>query len=142
MDDTSKSILLQVAFKGAIDLNEPTSTKVQSFYELLLDLHEKNDINPKPRGGGGFKGGGSSKPAAPKPSGEIFTYQNILVEDFRDLKKDGTVKANYPDFKTVNGDVIEGITTDRGAAWLSDQNNEPNENVKPLVEAADTKVFG
>lgn len=138
MDDTSKSILLQVAFKGAVDLNEPTSTKVQSFYELLLDLHEKNGIDPKARTG---SFGGGKKPAAPKPAGEIFTYQNILVEDFRALKTNGTVKANYPDFKTVNGDVIEGITTDRGAAWLSDQNNEPNENVKPLVEAADTKVF-
>lgn len=137
MDDRTKSILLQVAFYGVSYTNpQPTAEQVNNNFNLLIELHEKHGINPESKGSGGFK-----KPAAPKPSGEIFTFQNILVEDFRTLKTNGTVKANYPDFKTVNGDVIEGITTDRGAAWLSDQNNEPNENVKPLVEAADTKVF-
>lgn len=135
MNGKTKSILLQVAFYGAAGqsggvVDEAT---VASNFETLLALHERFGINPDEGRG---SGGGSTK-----PNGEVFTYNNILVEDFRATKKIQNLKPNFPDFKTVNGDVIEGITNPRGAAWLTDQEGNPNEDITPLVAAANEKVF-
>ncbi len=145
----SRSILLQVAFKEAATSGADVSevrTLTASFYNMLIDLHAELNIDPED---GAFKskGGGNSGwnkgPSAPAPQGETFMFNGILVEDFRTAKAapGSTVKANYPDFKTATGDEIAGITNPKGAAWLYLQDGSPNENVKELVTAADTKVF-
>jgi hypothetical protein len=150
----SRSILLQVAFKeAAADRRaQPDSLDVKAqtagYFQLLVDLHGELNIDPDDgnarRSGGG--GGGSRPttiPSAPAPTGETFIFKGHLIEDFRAAKAapGSTVNPKYPDFKTVNGQPIEGVTTPQGAAWLDAQDGAPNEAVSELVTAADQKII-
>lgn len=146
-----RSIILQVAFKQAA-IDETISGEVDTiklrtveFYTMLLDLHDELNIDPED---GAFKstrlgGGGPTTSTSPPVQGETFIFDSVLVEDFRAAKAvvGSTVKPNYPDFKTVNGQPIEGVTNPRGAAWLHTQDGAANEAVGELVEAADGKIF-
>ncbi len=142
MDNKSKSILLQVAFKAAVEANVPTEEQVITFYEMLLNLHDRFGItleDNRPRTGGGNRGATRGTPITPK--GETFLFGDFLVEDFRAAKADPAlgIKANYPDFKTTNGQEIPGVTTPSGAAWMYDQDGGVNEKVKELVDAANSR---
>lgn len=146
MTGITKSILLQVAFKGAVEMGVVNAEQVLSNYELLTSLHDKLGIDPDEGRTNSNSGGAARRRSGggkPQPQGETFIFNGVLVEDFRKAKADPSlgIKPNYPDFKTAKGEVIEGITTDRGAAWLYDQDGNANDAVAPLVEAADQKVF-
>lgn len=139
----TRSILLQVAFKGAVEAGSPDRETVTNLYNLLISLHEELGIDPSegaPRGGTGSRNSGTG---AVSPEGETFMFNGLLIEDFRAAKSapGSTVKPNYPDFKTVNGQPIDGVTTPRGAAWLYSQDGSANEAINELVAAADTKIF-
>ena len=143
----SRSILLQVAFKEAARTGGDIAAiriLTAALYNMLIELHGELEINPddgfSSRGG---SGGRRTTPTTPTPVGETFVYAGTLVEDFRAAKAapGSTVKPNFPDFKTVNGEPIEGVTTPKGAAWLYTQSGEAVEEVAVLVAAADTKVF-
>lgn len=152
MNGRTRSILLQVAFKGAIELVKSEKSTVDALsatsanlYEILMGLHEELGINPdegvKSRGGTSFVTRDGPTPVT--PVGETFIYEGVLIEDFRAAKAapGSTIKHNFPDFKTVNGQPINGVTGPRGAAWLKDQDGGLNEAVSVLVTAADTKVM-
>ncbi len=148
----SRSILLQVAFKAAIQesLGRETETfdlikgETARLYGMLIDLHTELDINPddgQKKGNWGGASGGA--PKAPAIQGETFIFNGVLVEDFRAAKAapGSTVKPRFPDFKTANGEAISGVTTDSGAAWLYTPDGEPNEAINELVAAADTRIL-
>ena len=143
----ARSILLQVAFKAAVAdalaTFELVNDATTSYYNMLIELHESLGIDPSegaPRGGTGSRNSGTG--AAPV-EGVTFMFDGHLIEDFRAAKSapGSTVKPNYPDFKTVNGQPIDGVTTPRGAAWLYSQDGSANEAINELVAAADTKIF-
>ncbi len=113
MNGKSKSILLQVAFKKAVDAS-PGGTVAdvgglaQSYYDILISLHTANsiDADDAPRGGGGGGGGGyTPKPkTAPPASARAFTLADgSQWIDYRASKVDGSVKPRFPDFKTADG---------------------------------------
>ena len=156
MNGRTRSILLQVAFKGAIELVgsdkstvDTLSATTANLYEILIGLHDELSINPDEgaksgRSGAQF-GSGREAPSSTTvtPVGETFIYEGVLIEDFRAAKAapGSTIKHNYPDFKTVNGQPIDGVTGPRGAAWIKDQDGSPNEAVSVLTTAADQKVM-
>lgn len=134
MDDRSKSILLQVAFKGAIDVGVPNEEQVLTFYEMLTNLHDKLGIDPSMNDGGRSTTRRRTPSRAPAPEGETFIYEGELYTDFRKAKAapGSTVKPNYPDFKRES---------DNQGFWLYDRDGNPNEECAALVAAADGKVF-
>lgn len=123
----NKSILLQVAFKAAVDLGDVELT--QAMYERLLGLHDSNGISLEddaPR-----KGGYSPKPKATtrEVSGTLFfDKEGNKWFDFRQAKADGKEKKEYPDFKS------EDFKT---SVWMYTRDGEPVEDAAPLVAAAD-----
>jgi hypothetical protein len=133
MDDRTKSILLQVAFKEAAgsDTLEEVENKTVQFFELLVALHEKLGINPETKSGGG---GGRKTSGKPAPVGESFIVDGEIYTDFRDAKSapNSGLNKKYPDFKRES---------DGKGFWLYSQEGEPNEEVKPLVAAADGREF-
>ncbi len=146
----TRSILLQVAFKEAssnddIGATDVTATKLLTtqYYTMLLDLHDELNINPEDGGFTRGSGGGRAPSTFVKPEAETFIYEGVLVEDFRVAKAapGSTVNANYPDFKTADGSEIAGITNEKGAAWLRDQDGGVNEALTPLVTMADQRVL-
>ena len=144
----TRSILLQVAFKEAARIPADLATTkllTAQYYTTLLDLHDEMNIDPEDGGFTRGGGGGSRKTTSTfvKPEAETFIYNGVLVEDFRVAKAapGSTVNANYPDFKTADGSEIAGITNDKGAAWLRDQDGGVNEALTPLVTMADQRVL-
>ena len=142
----TRSILLQVAFKEAARIPADLATVkllTAQYYTTLLDLHDEMSIDPEDGGFTRGSGGGRAPSTFVKPDAETFIYNGILVEDFRVAKAapGSSVNANYPDFKTADGTVIEGITNDKGAAWLRDQDGSVNEALTPLVTMADQRVI-
>jgi hypothetical protein len=146
----SRSILLQVAFKASIEMlvagqisSDIVSGTTATLYDTLINLHDELKIDPDE--GARRSGGASRGPSTPAtvPTGETFIFNGHLIEDFRAAKAapGSTVKTNYPDFKTVNGQPIEGVTTPQGAAWLYAQDGAANEAVSELVAVADQKVI-
>ena len=114
MNGKSKSILLQVAFKKAVDTGETVetvehiATLTQSYYDTLIALHTSNsiDADDAPKGGGGGGGGNfAPKPkTAPPASARAFTIADgSQWLDYRASKVDGSVKPRFPDFKTADG---------------------------------------
>ena len=137
----TKSILLQVAYKGVLDSGRPlTDENVIGDYNLLVGLHDKLglSLDEEPRRSGG---GGGGRKSTPKPSTfetpdsvTTFIYEGEMWEDFRAAKSEGSVKKGFPDFKAVN------IKDDRGqrkSVWMYDQEGNPNPEAQPLVTAAD-----
>jgi hypothetical protein len=143
MNGRSESIILQVAFKAAV-VEEGIDVKLATaaYYNMLIDLHEELNINPDDGAKKGNWAGAGAARTTPV-QGETFIFNGVLVEDFRAAKAalGSTVKPRFPDFKTVNGQAIEGVTTDSGAAWLYGPGGEPNEAINELVAAADTRIL-
>ena len=142
----TRSILLQVAFKEAASEGADVGTTkllTAQYYTMLLDLHDELSIDPEEGGFTRGSGGGRAKSTFVKPVAETFIYEGVLVEDFRAAKAapGSTVNANYPDFKTADGTEIAGITNDKGAAWLRNQEGGVNEALTPLVTMADQRVI-
>ena len=135
MKGKSKSILLQVAFKGAIEVGKPTEEQTVSFYEMLVALHERLGIDADegaaPARSGFTKRTGTTNS---QPIGETFILDGELYTDFRAAKAapGSALKANYPDFKRES---------DNQGFWLYTRDGEPNEEVAPLVAASDTRVM-
>lgn len=129
MNGKTKSIILQVAFKGAVDMGVVTEEQVLANYELLIALHDRLGIDaedaPK-RGGGGRKTTGT------QPTGDTFILEGELYTDFRQAKAAGQTKPNFPDFKRES---------DGQGFWLYSTDGEANADTAPLVAAADGKVF-
>ena len=128
----SKSILLQVAFKEAVGATLGTDDSIaettQSFYDMLIDLHESNGISIEDSGNS-FRGNRSSK-SKPLPEGVTqFTDANGQTwNDFRKAKAEGNVSAGHPDFKTTDYKQSE---------WLFTQEGTANEKAAELAAAAD-----
>jgi len=143
MNDRTKSILLQVAYKGVVDSGRDVSQDtVLADYTLLVGLHDQLGLDPDSggsnRGGGGKRGGGGRKPSGSTfetpDSVTTFIYEGEMWEDFRQAKSDGSVKKGFPDFKAVN------VKDDRGqrkSVWMYDQDGNPNPDAVVLVTAAD-----
>lgn len=142
----AQSILLQVAFKAAVDMGVPNEEQTRSNYELLIKLHKDYGINPddvpwsnKPKG----QSNSNTKPkasAADKieqlPDGaKVFSLNGTQWVDYRDVKDSGGVNAKFPDFKTLQ------YQKDGGSVWLYSQTGEPNAEAADLVAAAETAVF-
>ena len=120
ISDRSKSILLQVAFKAAIEAGNIDPDTVAGltgdFYNVLIGMHDKLGL----------------KPDADKPVGRKYTPRADKVEsaasnsdvpqatladgetylDFRGLKALGAVKENFPDFKTLDRKSSRWLTKD------------------------------
>jgi len=129
----TKSILLQVAFKGAVETGVVNEEQVIAYYELLMALHERYGIDPDET----RNSGGSRKPTTPKaeqPQGETFILDGEMFTDFRAVKADPTagLNRNYPDFKRVS---------DNKAFWVYTQDGEKVADTVPLVEARDQAIY-
>ena len=136
MNGRSKSILLQVAFKGAIEIGDPTPATITGLYETLLSLHDTlgidSDDGPKRGGGSGWSGG--SKTTALPEGTSIFVARGTQIVDYRAAKTAGNVNAKFPDFKTLdNSKIFDG----NDGVWLNDQQGNPNESILDLVAAAE-----
>lgn len=134
MDNRSKSILLQVAFKAAVETGVPNEEQTRSFYELLTSLHDKLGINVEdsaPRRS--YGGGGASTPPKPKPEGAVmFMFEGASWYDYRPAKANGSVVKGHPDFKSVDN---------KQSKWLYDQEGAPNADTALIVAAADAEPF-
>ena len=137
MDDTSKSILLQVAFKAAIDagaLDTPTLTaKTKEYYGVLVDLHSEFGVDPQGRVSNfpPRSGGGAPRPAAKPLPASVTTFADkagVSWNDFRDAKSNGEVVNGFPEFKT---------TDNKTSVWIYKQDGSPDERAPELIEAAD-----
>lgn len=129
----SKSILLQVAFKEAVDVNnniDDIAALTIQYYELLTKLHEELgiDLEDRPRG----RSGGNSKPKTQSrelPTGAMpFNVDGEQWIDYRKAKDQGSVVAKHPDFKSFDF---------KQAVWMVSQEGDPNEEAERLVKEAD-----
>lgn len=117
LSNRSKSILLQVAFKAAVDNTAPDTdfAKLEElsalYFESLIALHEKYGISDQSDTATTSGGGGGSTPDAPaiNISGEEYL-------DYRGLKNLGAVNAAFPDFKTPDG---------KKSVWLKKKDGSP-----------------
>ena len=134
MNGKSKSILLQVAFKGAIETGDVSKAQVLDYYNLLTILHEELGIDADDAPA--RKAWGNSAPKA-KAEGIGFIFNGVLFEDFRAEKEAGRQKATFPDFRTANGTEVPGLTNDRGSVWMYDQQGQAKGEVLDLVTEAD-----
>ena len=114
-DNKSKSILLQVAFKAAVEVEKEIALveeKTQVFFEQLLALHEKYGIDNQSTSSGG--GGSTSAPETPDAPVIEINGENWL--DYRGLKDLGAVVAAFPDFKTPDA---------KKSVWLTKKDGSP-----------------
>lgn len=162
----SKSILIQVAFKGAIEVlaikGSATLAEVksgtQSLYDLLVGLHEDYGAGDEPNrggGGGGFRGkssggggGGNSDYQPPKVAKEdkpvialdfFGNGSTIQFVDNRPFKGEGKpYKSTAADFQSVNKlDIGDGKGERTQSLWLRFPDGEPNEDVQAMVAKAE-----
>jgi hypothetical protein len=102
LNNKTKSILLQVAFKAAVEVEKDAALveeKAQIFYEQLLALHDKYGIADQSTGDGGSTG--PSAAAVAEEDAPETVIGGVAYKDFRGLKAiPGTDLApNFPDFK-------------------------------------------
>lgn len=131
----TKSILLQVAFKEAVSstvsqgIFTPDEVKSRTviFYEVLLELHKEYGIEGRD---GGFtpRQGGTRQPSGANATGRIFEVDGVQWIDFRQAKLDGSVKPNFPDFKTIDNQT---------SLWLIDKDGQTVAEAATLATAAD-----
>lgn len=161
----SKSILIQVAFKGAIETLAARAEKfgvdeikagTQSLYNALVSLHEDYGAGDEPRssgGGGGYRkggggGGGNSDYAPPKVAKEdkpivnLDFFENgspVPFYDNRPFKGEGKpYKSNSADFQSVNKlDIGDGKGERTQSLWLRFPDGEPNDAVAEMVAKAE-----
>ncbi len=141
MNGKSKSILLQVAFKGAISLGKPDTDTIRGLYETLLVLHDQLSINAdddaRSRGGSGWSGGSGQRSTTLPEGTSVFTARDTQMVDYRAAKTAGNVKPGFPDFKTLDGSkIFEGFSGPNDGVWLIDPKGNANEDISDLVEAA------
>lgn len=140
MNGKTKSIILQVAFKEAATPDgdiTAIAARTAEFYDMLLALHTSLGIEPDEapvrRNRTRTTGTGTgSNVGSTIPDGETFIIEGVLYTDFREGKAAPGVNPNFPDFKRES---------DNQGFWMYDRDGSPNEDVKELVTAADTKVF-
>jgi len=126
--DLSRSILLQVAFKGSIDTGGDVDTinsNTITYFTMLENLHKEFGIS---LADGARSGGRATKQPSETPMGDVFTYEGASWLDNRKLKTAGKLVPNYPDFKSVEGNT---------SIWMYSQSGEINEEAAALVTAAD-----
>lgn len=153
-DDKGKGILLQVAFKGAIDASpDPDPNAIHDltrrYYNAMLHLAEELGVEitgNKGSGGGGGNwgkgGGGNRAPSARAslPQVEIDYFGDgkpIKFFDQRSLKASGQYKSTAPDFNSVDKFDIRGNgEASNVPIWLVDRNGVYNEDAANLLSAA------
>lgn len=120
--DRTQSILLQVAFKAAVErADEIGEIKdlTTAFYNVLVELHDELGV--------------TNNTEAPAIEGvHAFTYEGATWFDFRDAKEKGNVKDRHPDFKTADNSR---------SVWLRTRSGETNDDALPLVEASAARIF-
>ena len=122
MDNRSKSILLQVAFKAAVDKVDSKDIQeigdvTEAFYHLLVELHQKL----------GFDDTTAAPTAAPtSDEAPVVTIDGEQWYDYRGLKELGAVKATFPDFKRVS---------DGQGKWLTTKNGSPTKFAEAVERA-------
>lgn len=137
LNDRSKSILLQVAFKAAVELGDASVPNVTHYYTMLVDLHEQLGINPDASStnyGSGTRKSNTSGGRKPI-SGNPFVAKGESWIDYRQAKANDEVKQGFPDFKTPDN---------KRSIWMYDKEGNPNPEAADLVRAADannTEVF-
>lgn len=161
----SKSILIQVAFKGAIEVLATKDSPVklddvkagtEALYNMLYNLHEELGAGDEPNrgGGGGFRGkssgggGGNSDYQPPKVAKEdkpvvaldfFGNGSTIQFVDNRPFKGEGKpYKSTAADFQSVNKlDIGDGKGERTQSLWLRFPDGEPNEDVQAMVAKAE-----
>lgn len=134
MDDLSKSILIQVAFKGAVDDgfedNADLMRKTDDFYGVLTALHEKYDVYTGVQSSGRTSnsgGGGRSAYQEVKDGAAIITIDGEDYRDLRDAKELGLLgDGNVPEFERVR---------DNRGFWLKKKDGSPTVMAKKVAEA-------
>ncbi len=129
--DRSRSILLQVAFKAAVDVSEDIDvvrTTTSNYFTLLESLHSDFGISleqQRSSGGGGFQ----KRESKPLPEGaSLFNYEGNQWIDYRGPKDSGIAKSGHPDFKTLDNQT---------SIWMIDRDGNPSTEAEGLVLAAD-----
>lgn len=132
MDNKTKSILFQVAFKASVEAatnqglydDDTIRERTMTYYNILIDGHEELGID----------GQTTSKPRRTKRSGPNtndegveFELDGVMWRDFRQAKADNRVKPNFPDFKSEEGDSL----------WLNDKEGNPVPEAETLAKSAD-----
>lgn len=155
-DPKGKAILLQVAFKGAIDASpDPDPNAIHDltkrYFKVLLALGEEFEVEftgARSGGGGGggnWKGGSGGGNRAPSaraslPQVEIDYFGDgkpIKFFDQRSLKASGQYKATAPDFNSVDKFDLRGNGEPSNVPiWLVDRNGVYNEDAASLLAAA------
>lgn len=134
-NDTAKSILMQVAMKGAINMLgsvgtiDLIKTTTQELYAALVELHESNDIAIKDKSNFPAKGA-AAKPAASSEDAPVVTIEGDEYFDYREAKAAGTKPERWPDFKKV------GDKTNKGSEWLIDKDGTTPTPFAKLVAKA------
>jgi hypothetical protein len=125
INDRTKSILLQVAFKEAAEKSE-TTDEVESltgdYYNILVGMHDKLGLSPDTETN---KSRGSSRTKAPDRERSVtddaprITVDGVEYFDYRGLKELGAIEnPKHPDFKTVDK---------KKSFWLTTQDGEPTQ---------------
>ncbi len=125
---------------GAASGTPPTTDIIKGYYESLLVLHDQLNIDsddaPRRGGGSGWSGGSSRTTTLPEGT-SVFTARDTQIVDYRAAKEAGTVKAAFPDFKTLDGSkIFEGFNGPNDGVWLVDQKGNANADIADLVTAA------
>lgn len=137
MDQLSKSILLQVAFKKAADQNFEDNAELMritdDYYQVLVALHEKYDAVQEQRSSGGYTkstsggGGGRSAYQEVKDGADIISIDGEDYRDLRSAKELGLLgDGNVPEFERVG---------DGRGFWLKKKDGSPTIMAKKVAEA-------
>lgn len=124
----NKSILLQVAFKGAVDTNPSKVEELtESYFKLLLDLHEKNGLSLEddaPRKSYPRKNA-PSPVTATEDVPTVITADGGLFYDYRNSERKAK-NPKFPDFKSV--DNTKSI-------WLTDRDGNATDEGEKFLES-------
>lgn len=127
LNNKTKSILLQVAFKAAAQQEFADNTELMrksaDFYDVLLALHEKYDVADQSTGGGSDSGGST----ATVPDAPTVTIDGVEYFDYRGLKEIGDIEnPMFPDFKAVS---------DGKGFWLTKKDGSPTKFAQTVATA-------
>lgn len=154
-DSKGLGILLQVAFKGAIDASpDPAPEAIyglaKSYFKVLTALGEEFGVEftgARSGGGGGggnWKGGSATATRAPSAKSQAAKYdidyfgdgKLITFADQRPLKASGQYKATAPDFSSIDKFDLGRDEPTFIPIWLVDRNGEFNAEMAEKLEAA------
>lgn len=119
LNDRSKSILLQVAYKGVIEQGTGDKSQKDAVLEqfnLLVDLHDElglspDDGKPAPRGNGATRRAANVDKAA--DDAPITNIGGVDYLDYRGAKAIGAKVPGFPDFKLASKPNAKG-----SSKWL------------------------